>query len=327
MFNKTFCLILLAASLPAFSTDNAAAPATSSELPLLLTGTLQSADRQSIVAPMTDNWRVQVQWLQSESEPVTTGDLIAVFDAGNIQAQIEQLKSSLINHQERLNQLNSEHKQAVMEAEFELNRRQLLLEKAGIDAGVPLENLSQYDYEQYQLEQKRARTEASKAAEQLAVARITAEAALSKQELQIEQTRAELNDAENLLSRMSVYATQDGNISYGNHPWYGTKIYAGVTAQPGWIIAELNRKENLYIEAWVHETDLPRLQQADKLQARFDIAPDQPFAVKLSELAQQGEKRQRWGTALYYKASFSAASLPVASPMLGMGMLIEVAAE
>ncbi|WP_152663127.1 HlyD family secretion protein [Arsukibacterium ikkense] len=318
MLRSTLSLALLAAS------QLSAAPG-SSDLPLLLTGTLQSADRQSIVAPMTDNWRVQVQWLQSESEPVTTGDLIAVFDAGNTQAQIEQLKSSLINHEERLNQLKSQHTQSVMEAEYELNRRQLLLEKAGIDASVPKTNLSLYDYEQYQLEQKRARTEASKAAEQLAVARITAGAALSKQQLQISQTQAELADAENLLSRMSVYATQDGSISYGNHPWHGTKIYAGVTAQPGWLIAEVNRKDNLFIEAWVHETDLPRLQQAQALQARFDIAPDQPFAISLTELAQQGEKRQRWGNALYYKASFSASSLPAANPMLGMGMLIEVA--
>ncbi|MAD76418.1 MAG: multidrug transporter [Rheinheimera sp.] len=308
-----------------FSAFSAAGTPGDNPLPLLLTGTLQSADRQSVVAPMSDNWRVQVQWLQSESEPVTTGDLIAVFDAGNTQAQIEQLKSSVVNHEERLNQLTSEHKQSVMEAEYELNRRQLLLEKAGIDAGVPKENLSLYDYEQYQLEQKRARTEASKAAEQFAVARITAEAALTKQQLLIAQTQAELTDAEDLLSRMSVYATQDGNISYGNHPWYGTKIYAGVTAQPGWVIAELNRKDNLYIEAWVHETDLPRLQTAAALQARFDIAPDQPFAITLTELANQGEKRQSWGNALYYKASFSTAKLPLASPMLGMGMLIEVA--
>ena len=292
-------------------------------VPLLLTGTLQSADKQSVISPMSDSWRVQVQWLHPEEQPVKQGDLIAVFDAGNVKSQIEQLKSTLINHEEQLNQLKSEHKQNIMEAEYELQRRQLLLEKAGIDASVPVENLSQYDYEQYQLELKRARTEAGKAAEQLAVARIAADSALTKQQLQIEQTQAELLDAQNQLSLMSVTATQDGSISYGNHPWYGSKIYAGVTAQPGWTIAELNRTDKLYIEAWVHEVDVPRLQLSKQLSARFDIAPQARFAVQLSSLARQGEKRQNWGTALYYKAVFTSPTLPIPQPMLGMGLLIE----
>jgi len=297
--------------------------ATEQPMPLLLTGTLQSAEKQTVVSPMSDTWRVQVQWLHPEDEPVKHGDLIAVFDAGNIKTQIEQLKSAIINHEERLNQLKSEHKQKVMEAEYELERRQLLLEKAGIDASVPLANLSAYDYEQYQLELKRARTESAKAAEQLAVARITAKSALSKQQLQLEQSQAELQDADVQLGQMSVIATQDGTISYGTHPWYGTKIYAGITAQPGWNIAELNRSDSLYIEAWVHETDIPRLQQ-HVFTARFDIAPQSPFPITLSEVARQGEKRQSWGNALYYKAVFMSERFPVSQPMLGMGLLIEV---
>lgn len=293
--------------------------------PLLLTGTLRAAERQVVVSPMSDTWRVQVQWLQPEDEPVKQGDLIAVFDAGSIKSQIEQHKSSLINHEEQLNQLKSEHQQKLLEAEYELQRQQLLLEKAGIDAGVPLANLSQYDYEQYQLELKRARNGSSKAAEALALARVTAQSALDKQQLQIVQTQAELQDAEKQLQLMSVYAGHDGSISYGSHPWYGTKIYAGVTAQPGWTIAEVNRTDQLIIEAWVHETDMPRLQLQQQLRARFDVAPEQPFAVTLTELARQGEKRQSWGNALYYKATFSSGPLPLKNPMLGMGLLIEEA--
>ena len=55
-------------------------------VPLLLTGTLQSADKQTVISPMSDNWRVQVQWLHPEDQPVQRGDLIAVFDAGNVKS-------------------------------------------------------------------------------------------------------------------------------------------------------------------------------------------------------------------------------------------------
>lgn len=295
-----------------------------SELPLLLTGSLVSEYRQNIVAPMSDTWRIQVQWLKPEAEAVKAGELVAVFDAGTIQANIERLKNQLISTQEQLKQLESQHALQVMEAEFELERRQLLLEKADIDAAVPKDNLSLYDYENNQLLQQRATTELKKARETLATAKQEQETALFKQQLQIEKTAAELTEAEQNLIKMSVYAERDGAISYSLHPWYRTKLFAGVTAQPGWLIAEVTELNGLYVEAWVHEVDVARLQQATAISARFDIAPEQQFPVILQQLAGQGEKRQAWGNALYYRAKFTADTLPVSQPLLGMGLLLEV---
>jgi multidrug resistance efflux pump len=292
-------------------------------LPLLLTGSLVSEYRQNIVAPMSDTWRIQVQWLKPENEAIKAGDLVAVFDAGTIQASIERLKTSLISAQEQYKQLESQHALKVLEAEYELERRQLLLEKADIDAAVPKDNLSLYDYENNQLTQQRARTELKKAQETLVTARQEQQNALYKQQLVIEKTAAELAEAEQNLSKMSVYAERDGAISYGLHPWYRTKLYAGVTAQPGWLIAEVTEQQGLYVEAWVHEVDVSRLRQASQVSARFDIAPEQQFALQLQELAGQGEKRQAWGNALYYRAKFTAESLPISQPMLGMGLLLE----
>jgi len=292
-------------------------------LPLLLTGSLVSEYRQNTVAPMSDTWRIQVQWLKPENEAVQAGDLVAVFDAGTIQANIERLKTSLISAQEQYKQLESQHALKVLEAEYELERRQLLLEKADIDAAVPKANLSLYDYENNQLTQQRARTELKKAGETLVTARKEQQNALYKQQLVIDKATADLAEAEKNLQNMSVYAERDGAISYSLHPWYRTKLFAGVTAQPGWQIAEVTEKQGLYVEAWVHEVDVARLQQAKQIEARFDIAPEQPFTLLLQQLAGQGEKRQAWGNALYYRAKFTAERFPINQPMLGMGLLLE----
>lgn len=292
-------------------------------LPLLLTGSLVSEYKQNIVAPMSDTWRIQVQWLKPENEAVQAGDLVAVFDAGTIQANIERLKTSLISAQEQYKQLESQHALKVLEAEYELERRQLLLEKADIDAAVPKANLSLYDYENNQLTQQRARTELKKAGETLVTARQEQQNALYKQQLVIDKATADLAEAEKNLQNMSVYAERDGAISYSLHPWYRTKLFAGVTAQPGWQIAEVTEKQGLYVEAWVHEVDVARLQQAKQIEARFDIAPEQPFTLSLQQLAGQGEKRQAWGNALYYRAKFTAERFPINQPMLGMGLLLE----
>jgi multidrug resistance efflux pump len=294
-----------------------------SELPLMLTATLQSEYRQSIVAPLSDSWQIQVQWLKPEQEIVKKGDLVAVFNAGNSKANIEQLKNQLVLANEQLKQLGSEHALLVMEAEFELKRSQLLLEKASIDAAVPVENLSRYDFEKYQLELSRARTFSEKAAESLAIARINQSTALQKQQLQQQATQVELSEAEMQLGKMSIYAQRTGAITYGVHPWFGTKLFAGVTTQPGWLVAEVVEQQGLFIESWVHEMDIDRLKAAKKLTARFDVAPDRSFSVQLAELAPQGEKRQSWGNAIYFKARFHSDELPVTDALLGMGLLIE----
>lgn len=298
--------------------------ATSQPAPVLLTGTLQSSERQNVVSPMSENWRVQVQWLKPEEEPVRAGDLVAVFDAGSLQSTIERLKTQVDTARDQLKKLQLQHDLTVMEARYEWQRRSLLQQKAGIDAAVPRTNLSEYDYELYQLDYRRAETATEQALKALQLAEVARDTELTKQKLQIEQQLDELQDAEHQLSDMSVTAEVDGAISYGLHPWYGTPVFSGMTAQPGWLIAQVHAENQLLIEAWVHETDMQALQQARQFTALFDSAPDTEFNVQLQALAQQGERRRQLGQGLYFRAEFYAEQLPIADARLGLGLLIKV---
>ncbi|MDP4535686.1 multidrug transporter [Alkalimonas collagenimarina] len=307
-----------------FSLAISMAGVTGSNSPVLLTGTLQSQTKQNVVSPMTDNWRVQVQWLKPEGEAVVAGERVAVFDAGSLQSTIERLKTQVDSANEQLNKLTIQHQLTVMEAEYEVERRQLLLEKASIDAAIPLENISHYDYELYQLDHRRAETELEKAKKALVLAQVAQQTELTKQQLQIDQQLEELADTEQQLDAMSVYANFDGAFTYGTHPWYGTKVFSGMTAQPGWLIGQVQPLTDLTIEAWVYEADVAAVQQAESLTARFDIAAEHPFSVRLHSLAQQGEQRRQWGPGLYYRAEFHSSEWPVNNPRLGMGLLLEV---
>lgn len=318
----TLPALLLAVSLPVYS-SNEPEPATVTT-PVLLTATLAAAGRQEVTAPLSDNWQIQLQWLKPEAEAVHKGDLIAVFNAGTSQSDIKRLTNELLSAKELLKQQQSEHQLLVMEASYDLKNKQLLLEKAAIDAGVPPQFQSRYDYEKYQLEHHKARTEAEKAALALQTAKALQRSTLTKQQLQIQQQQQLLTEAEQTLESMKVYASRDGAISYSLHPWNGEKLFVGSTLQPGWQVAKVNGTDALFIEAWVHEMDVPRVQQATAFVGRFDVAPNQSFPLQFTELAAQGEKRQAWGSASYYRALFSAAQLPLAKPLLGMGLQIEV---
>mgnify|MGYP006178162263 CR=1 FL=1 len=96
----TLRALLLAVSLPVYSSTEPE-PATVAT-PVLLTATLAAAGRQEVTAPLSDNWQIQLQWLKPEAEPVRKGDLIAVFNAGTSQSDINRLTNELLSAKELL---------------------------------------------------------------------------------------------------------------------------------------------------------------------------------------------------------------------------------
>ena len=272
---------------------------------LLLSGRVKASDNQTFYSPKTDNWRVQVQWMLPEGEIAEEGDLVVVFDSGNIQSQIEQEKISLIGAEEELKRLNNKGLQKILEADYGLKREKLLLEKARIDASIPRAHLSSYDYEKNQLTLEKSLVAKVKAVEVLKQAKIAHEVAIAKQELKITRHRDKLAYQQSKLAKMSLYAQRSGPLLYAYHPWSGEKIFVGMTAQPAWAIAEIPSLTGLYIESWVHEVDYNQLALGQTLQLIFDAFPDQPLTATVTELSTQPEERKEWGRDVYFRTVFS----------------------
>ncbi|MGO3849844.1 MAG: HlyD family efflux transporter periplasmic adaptor subunit, partial [Pseudoalteromonas prydzensis] len=123
----------------------------------------------------------------------------------------------------------------------------------------------------------------------------------SKQLLTIEQLETNLTQ----LASMSIKAQRTGPVLYANHPWNGEKAFVGMTAQPGWKIAEIPAMSELYIEAWVHEIDYQKLKLDQPAQLLFDAYLQQPLQAKLTEISTQPEERLQWGKDAYFRARFN----------------------
>lgn len=292
--------------------------------PLLISATLEAREAQVVTSPYAGSWQIGVQWLAPEQSYVKAGQPVAVFDAGSLQSTIAGFDNDLLRLADEQALLAQEQQLKVLEAQFELTRQQLLLEKAQLDAAVPVSQRSRYDYDLFQLQLKRQQTETNKAQQALLLAQQTANTVQAKKQLDIRQITEKRTLAQQQLSTMQVLASHDGLVSYGTHPWYRTKLNAGSTVQPGWEIARVQSATQLHIQAWVHEADVAALRQASRFNARFDAYPKQQFALQLDQVAAQGELFAKWGEAAYYRATFKAEQLPDLPLMLGMGMLVEV---
>ncbi|WP_394190068.1 HlyD family secretion protein [Pseudoalteromonas atlantica] len=272
---------------------------------LLLSGELKASEQQQFYAPKSDNWRVQVQWMREEGDIAQQGDLVVVFDSGSIASEIEQDEVSLEAAKEELVRITTSNEEKQIEAEFNYKRTELLLQRARIDASIPQANLSTYDYQKNQLELEKALINKQKSFEELVQVKAANKVAHNKQRLEIKQLTTNLKYNRTQLASMSIKAQRTGPVLYANHPWNGEKAFVGMTAQPGWKIAEIPAMSELYIEAWVHEIDYHKLKLGQQAQLLFDAYLQQPLQAKLTEISTQPEERLQWGKDAYFRARFN----------------------
>jgi multidrug efflux pump subunit AcrA (membrane-fusion protein) len=291
---------------------------------LILSGQIKASDNQTFYAPKTDSWNVQIKWLLPEGDIAQEGDLVAVFDSGSLESQLEQEQVSLIAAEEELQRLISSAKQKLLETNYGQKRTELLLAKARIDAAIALEHLSEYDYQKNQLEFEKAVIANAKAKEELGQTKLANRVSIEKQKITIKTHQDKLKFNQYKLKQMSVYAKRSGPILYASHPWNGEKVFVGMTAQASWQIAEIPSMNGLYIEAWVHEVDFKNLIQDQKVPLKFDAFPDVLLTAQLSNISTQPEERKEWGSGVYYRAVFDFANHAKVMLLPGMSAQLEL---
>jgi len=290
----------------------------------LLSGQVKTQDSQVFYAPKTDNWRVQLKWMLPEGDVAKPGDVVVVFDSAGIEGKIEQAKAGLISAEDELFRVTSESNQKLIEAEHQVKRTRLLLDKAKIDAGIGKDYISAFDYEKYQLNYEKAIVEHAKATERLKQVKLSNQVAIKKKELEIAKNKTELAYQQSKLSKMRLTAQDEGAILYGKHPWNGEKVFVGMTAQPSWKIAEIPSGNNLYIEAWLHEVDFQKVKKGQRASFIFDAHPARSFDTELVDVASQPEERTMWGDDVYYRLKFKYSLKPDFTVLPGMSVQIEV---
>ncbi|WDE08624.1 HlyD family efflux transporter periplasmic adaptor subunit [Thalassomonas viridans] len=292
---------------------------------ILLTGQLQANDSQTFYSPKTDSWQVQVQWIFPEGKVAQKGDLVVVFDSGDIQTRLDQEKVNLIDAEEELSRIMNIGEHEILTASYGVKKEQLRLEKARLYADIPQKHLSNYDYEKNQLIENEQRVAYVQAQDLLKQAEVAHAAAIAKQKLIIARHQDILVYWQRKLDKMSLYAKRSGPVLYAYHPWNGEKVFVGMIAQSAWAIAEIPSLNELYIEAWVHEIDYNQLKIGQTLQLTFDAFPEIKLEATTSELSTQPQERKEWGSDAYFRAAFTFSDNEQLPLLPGMSAQLELA--
>lgn len=294
---------------------------------LVLTGQISSSAKQIVNAPQGSRWQIQIQWMEDEGKIVQKGESVVVFDGATEQAQLTQNQENLDRFELELEQLIIEQSQKVVDAEGQLKVAIMRVEKARIEASVPISQVSAYDKGQYDLGLQRSVLEQVKAEEALVRAQHEQRAEITKKQVDIMRSKEEIAYLNNILAKLNVVARVTGPVTYAIHPWHGTKVNAGMNVRPSWKVLDVQSTSNFQIETWIHEIDAVDLTENSKVSIILDAYPNNSYKGTILNISKQSEKKAQWSKSAYFPAIISFSDAPEINLLPGMSVRLLVDKE
>jgi hypothetical protein len=291
---------------------------------LVLTGQVGSSAKQIVNAPQGSRWQIQIQWMEDEGKIVQQGQTVVVFDGAAEQAQLTQNQENLDRYELELEQQIIEQSQKVVDAAGKLKVAKMRVNKASIEASVPISQVSALDKGQFELALQRAVLEQVKAQEALVRAQQEEKAEITKKQVDILKTKEEIAYLEDILSKLNVLAEVTGPVSYAIHPWFDTKVSAGMNVRPSWKVVDVQSTSNFQIETWIHEIDAVGLNENTQVNVILDAYPNEKYLGTIVSLSKQSEKKAQWSKSAYFPAIIRFDELPNVSLLPGMSVRIVV---
>jgi HlyD family secretion protein len=207
---------------------------------VLLTGELRATSAVELVVPRTTaTWDLAIRWMAEDGAQVKAGDRVLEFDNSAVTSDLETKRLALLEAQMTLQTARDLSAMDTQAKENELAQHQVALAKAKVLATVPDDLLAKRDFQERQLEEKRADVAVKKAQEDLRAQEQEAELDLRVKQIDMEKAKRAIDEADAVIDALSIKAPRDGIVVIGTHPWLGRKYQLGDSAQPGWAIVTM----------------------------------------------------------------------------------------
>lgn len=291
---------------------------------LILTGQVSSSAKHIVNAPQGSRWQVQIQWMEDEGKIVERGKSVVIFDGAAEQARLTQNQENLDRFELELEQLLIEQSQKVVDAEGRLKVADMRVEKARIEASVPVSQVSALDKAQFELALQRSILEKVKAEEALLRAQQEEKAEITKKQVDIMRSKEEVAYLNDILAKLNVIAQVTGPVTYAIHPWFGTKVAAGMNVRPSWKVLDVQSTSNFQIETWIHEIDAVDLHENSSVTVILDAYPTNTYKGTILNMSKQSEKKTQWSESAYFPAIITFDDLPEVNLLPGMSVRLLV---
>lgn len=261
---------------------------------VLLSGEIRAGEAIELIAPMVGMWPIPIQSILDNGTEVRAGEAIAEFDNSNLvggldasRERAQQAATSLLATRARL-----AGEEAT--ARFEVQSKDLSLNKAKIEASIPEGLESDRKYQEKQLALRRAQLDLTAAQTEFDNQLIKARAEIGIAKVERDKARAEVERTEQSLEVVVLEAPRDGILEIAYNREEGRPYRTGDNVQPGRAVALFPDYTSLRVEAFLFDVDQGRVQAGAPATIILDAYPEDRFTgrvTEIQEIAQQPSTR------------------------------------
>jgi HlyD family secretion protein len=171
------------------------------------------------------------------------------------------------------------------EKEFMLERRRIELEKARVEAAIPVALLPEREYQEFQLAVARAEFEHDNAAEDLETTRIASDAEIEELSIALERADDEIAVAERAIRQLSLEAPSDGILVVAQNREAGRKFQVGDNVWVGLAVMSIPDLSSMKVVAQLSDVDDGRIAVGERARCTLDAYPELSFSGRVTEVA------------------------------------------
>jgi len=234
---------------------------------------------------------------------VKEGDILGNLDSTIKALQVQQAEAALKSAQEKSKETRTgSREQMIAQAEANLQQITALRQGAGQSMENAGENLARIEalYNEggttiQQLSDARTRYETAKAQYEAYSAQISSarenldllksgatQETINIADAGVAQAQAGLSIAKNQLDKTVIYSSIDGIVSTVN-------FQKGEYVNPGAAVFTIIDMEDLWVNVYITEKDLPKVKLGQKAEIYIDAYPDKPFSGQVSYISPKSE--------------------------------------
>jgi HlyD family secretion protein len=252
----------------------------------LLTGELRAVRSSSIVSPRGDE--LQIRWMVEDGTEVKEGERVIEFDASRLIQSIEEQRLRL---RQAENARESQERTLVAEGDKKrvaVEKAEVEVEKARIDADVPKDYRSAVDWRKMQATYQQAKAVLEKARLDQEAFRISSRSDLEVLLRTEEKARRETDVALKSRAGMSVVAPKNGIFLISNFYNWGPegprKLQPGDTVWSGYGVAQIPDPSEMEVGALLSEVDHHAVARGMKARCILDTYPERVFEGRIEDV-------------------------------------------
>ncbi|OOG65515.1 hemolysin D [Rhodanobacter sp. B04] len=269
---------------PATAGDRGTPVVAGHDEPLHIDGEIYAQQSLAISPPAVDGlWQMTVTQMAGDGEVVKKGDMLVVFDGGEVVKNLTAKQGQLDEKRRTQEQLRLDLADRAREAELATAQAKADMEKAQRKANQPKEYIARVDYQKLVIARTKAERRMALTTQRERVAADERAAEQRMADADAGQLDEEVKKLKESLASLNVTAPRGGIVLHQNS-WSGGKVDVGSQIWRGQSVAQMPDLSTLAVRAMLPERELTRVSPGQRVRVVVAGGGDRSMSGRIVEL-------------------------------------------